>query len=233
MKKKSYIIFPILGIVWIIFNSYSTYSHQTNTNSMILEKFDMTGMTSKFLIIMGIINIAIFIFGIYMAKKAENDGYNYKLNKIFAIIFLILAIASYLSFVGIRQQEEKIAQKLDDEIEELYGKTININNKKTKNKINQISKQQETDKFYTRKLQIITQMKNGTKVDRYVYLFMYWPFYNKQTDSINTYIIPSEENSYYGIFSSFALIDLIAFGFYFMHIRDEYTNSQSQVLEKI
>lgn len=224
MKNNKYIIFPIIMLCFTILASIYTYKYQYFKQYDTIINYDITGNTKIFFVIFLIIELCMLGLCIYIGKKAKNEGYKYSLNKLFAAIFLVLTIVPIISFISIRNEEEKQAKILDEKIEILYEDTININDKKTKAKLNEIQELQKNDKFYSRKREIYNEMNNeNSKFKRYLTLFIYMNYHNEESINESGWYnkLPSQEEIYYATFTVFTIINLICFGFYLINIKDE------------
>ncbi|MCI8384049.1 MAG: hypothetical protein HFJ33_04195 [Clostridia bacterium] len=227
--EKKYVVFPICMIIASISVSVYTYVNGTYYTSEAIEKFDFTGMTTIFLMMMLVFHIIIGIFCLYKGLKIPDNGYDYRINKMIAIIFLVLAIVSILSFVMIRNEEEAQALALQNEVDELYSDVIVLNKKKNTNQFKKIEKR-VTDQYDTRKLQISEQVKSNqydSKFARYLNLFMYFSMYNDNKPII---LNASAERCYYGIFSKFTRIDVIFAIIYFVNCKDRKIEKRTRIL---
>ena len=74
MKERGnnkYVVFPICMIFILIASSIYSYRNQFYDNGEILQRMDMTGYTTVFLIIFLIINIGTLSLCLYMGKKSR------------------------------------------------------------------------------------------------------------------------------------------------------------------
>ena len=244
MEKTSnkYIIFPIVMIIVSILNFLFPYVYSyAHKNSLeIVEIMDITGYTKIFSICFLIINIFVLLICLNEGRKGKENGYNYEFNKIFAITFIALSIINILAFVLIRNKEEAYAKELNNEVNIFTEDNIyylesgnkNTKNKKQKNKLEQIMKIMETDRFYARKLQIYNEMKETpSKFKRYVNLLIYWNYYNEDNTSYLYYTIkPSDAECYYAIYSIAIITDLICSAFYIKNINDKKIKENTEIL---
>ena len=244
MKEKSnnkYIIFPAFMLMITIGSYFYSYFHAVGTNQDILEKYDITGMTGICMTAMLIFEVVALIIAIIKGVKAKKDGVDYLFNKIFSMVFVVLAIIPILMFIVVRSNEEKLAQEVDGTLEQLKSLTVELPAKNTKkkstskkieNQLNQILEQRQNDKFYERKLEIAQEIEdNNSKFTRYLGLYFYNPIYNESSEIVVT---PREEEQYYGIYSVYTVINAICIGFYFfMSLKDKDTNIRSKILDKI
>ena len=228
-SNKKYIVFPIIMIIVALMISMNSYCYRgfEMSNIEVIKIMDITGYTLIFLISFLIINILVLIFCLYKGKQASTGGYDYKFNKVFALMFFILAIVPIITFINIRNQEEKQAEQLNQEIEEVVG-SLDFKDKKVKSKLKQIIEKQELleeDKFYKRKTEIYNEMKKiESKFERYISLY-YYRFEN------NFAIMSNERERYYAIFSVFSLFDAICGAFYFISIKDGLIANKTEILE--
>ena len=236
MKKSKYIIFPIAMIFVTISNFLYPYVNSyLHYNSLeIMDIMDLTGYTKIFSAIFLIMNIFVLLICLYYGKK---EGCNYSLNKIFAIIFIIFSIVNIISFIVIRNKEEKCANELGSIVSKLflednvyYLDSGSKNTKKTKGKsdLDIIQEAMEKDKYYARKIQIYYEMKKTpSKIERYFWLLIYWNYYN-DSDAINYGIKPSKEESYYAIYSIAIITNLLCSAFYIKNAKDRKFASKIQ-----
>ena len=229
MKKSKYIIFPIAMIFLTIFNFLYPYvnSHMRYNSLEIMDIMDLTGYTKIFSITFLIMNIFVLLICLYYGKK---ENYNCSLNKIFAIIFIIFSIVNIISFIVVRNKEEKYANELGSIVSKLFSEdnvyyldSGSKNKKKIKGKsdLEIIQEAMEQDKYYGRKVQIYYEMKKTpSKFERYFWLLTYWNYYN-DSQAMNYGIKPSNEESYYAIYSIAIITNLLCSAFYIKNTKNK------------
>ena len=236
--NKKYIIFPIimiiLSILTIIFPYEYSY-HFRNSSIDILQIMDITGYTKLFCFLFLFVNTSILLICFYQGIKGLKKGYNYIFNKIFAITFIVFAIVNLFAFIIIRNKEENISIKefstlniLDENyVYELQtGKKTKKKNSKTDLEI--IQDKMNNDPYFFRKLQINNEIEIiPSKFQRYVYLLIYWNYYNENRYSYPNYNHPSASESYYAIYSVSIILNLICSGFYIKNLSVENNNKKS------
>lgn len=227
VRKETYKLIPIIGICLIIVARFFSYKYEVKTNDMLLETFDFTGMTTIFLNLITVLNIIILAFDLYLACKKEEDGFPYKFNKIFAITFIALSVISIFSFILVRNEEEKIAIQFAEENPVLNNKVIQIDNS-NKDLLKIMEAQQ--DEFSSVKMRIVSEVESMNTFERYIKLiiFKYEEVYEDETGNMRT---PTDEESYYSIFSRFAILDLLLSIAFATHIKDEQIEKKTKVLE--
>lgn len=238
--KNKYIVFPIVMIVVTILNFLYPYTHSyIQYNSLeIMEIMDITGYTKIFSIIFLNMNVFVLLFCFYEGRKREKKGYNYSLNKMFTIIFIIFSTINIFAFIVIRNKEEKYTNELGNTVDKLflednvyYLDSGNKNSKKTKGKsdFEIIQEAMENDKYYGRKIQIYYEMKKTpSKFERYFWLLIYWNYYNND-NAIVYGIRPSNEESYYAIYSIAITTNLICSAFYIKNINDKEIKEKTEI----
>ena len=247
MEEKSnnkYIFFQAFMLLTTIGSYFWSYIHSTYTNTELLKKYDITGMTGICMNVMFIIEIIVLIIAIVKGVKGKREGADYLFNRFMSVLCLVLAVVPILMFVVVRNNEEKLAKDVDVTLSQLKNMTVeleNKNNKNTKkstkknakgvsNQLEKILEQRENDKFYERKIEIAQEIEDSkSKLGRYIMLFFYDPIYN---DSSTTIVTPSEEKQYYAMFSVYTYINIVNLGFYFICRKDRKTNVMSSILNQ-
>ena len=212
--KKSYLIIPIMGIVLTIISAMYSFYNEIDTNFELLDEFDFTGETSIFLILIVIINIVVLSIYLYFVIKGKRSGFNFKLNKIFTVMFFILTIISIVSFIYIRNKEEKISLNYTNGKMNIKNNTIYVN--LSDSKISSLQNK-DLDKYSKIKINIANEVQSiNSKVDRYISLISHYWVNN------HTYIIPTKEQSYYSIIIRFVILEFTLCLSFAYHIKDEY-----------
>lgn len=119
MKEKSnkkYLIFPIIMLVLAIVTTF--LGHHFGSIYETLEKYDITGMATICMYAMLFFEITVLAFCIYKGKKGLEEGFDYLFSKFISFIFILLIIIPIISFFIVRNEEEKLANELENKNKE-------------------------------------------------------------------------------------------------------------------
>ena len=220
-NNKKYLIFSVILLIASIYLNYITFYLNT---IYIYEKFDVTGVAQIVQRIMTVIILIISVIVLIKSIKAREEGVDFLFNEVMISVFVIYMLLSIITYIYVRNTEEKTAINMKNEIETYGEKTaqnqLKKNNTKNKNSFEKDfynilsdalaeSEYASSDKYYDRKKEIIDQVENSSTVKRYISML----FYNYLYDDYGS--IMTDEIEYYGIFSKFMLIGLIGAIFYF------------------
>ena len=216
-QNRKYIIFPV---VMICITLYATLvRHTVDSIFTVLDKCDFTGITTIFMFVLLFFEILVLALCVYRGVKGREDGYDYSYNSFFSILFLVLIILPILGYFIVGNIEKEEAEKTKQKQEEVLNLESNHNNKKTKTNLADRLQEyldMESDKYYERKMQIITNAKDKSVFERFFYDYVL---------NFNTYtILPIIDRSktmdknkrYYAIYSRFSTINVLCFAFYFI-----------------
>lgn len=221
--NKKYFIFPIIMIILTIYTTF--IGHHFGSIYEVLERYDITGITTVFMYIVFSFEIIILTFCVYKGKKGLEEGFDYFFGKFACIIFVILTIIPIISFLVIRNEEEKLAIELDNKERITFKQFLTKNYKNNKNnknnKIQEYMDIQENDKFYDRKQEIVTQTKNS---DTQMPFFLKFYVLNRYNYNIFYKNYLTMEERYYATFSRVSIINIICFAFYLISSKDKKQN---------
>lgn len=195
----------------------------------IYNHFDFIGIAKIIQTIMALIILAISIICLIQSIRVKENGVNFLFNKFIGVVFIIYAILSICTYIYIRNSEEEIAMKMKNDIEN-YGTKIKqeqFQEKRVKNKnliefnfyntLSDVISQNEysiNDKYYERKKEIIEQVENSSRLERYMSML----FYNFSYDYYGSSSTRMDEIRYYGIFLKLFCIGLIGAMFYLFNL---------------
>ena len=212
MEKNNikYLIFS-----WILFNAsgYLNYNTCYSNKIYLYKHFDFTGIAETIQILMTIIILVISIICLIKSIQAREKGVDFLFNKCMVAVFIIYSILSICTYIYVRSSEENVALKMQSDIEE-YSKTTKqdqLNKNKVKNK-NSFEEYMVNDKYYERKKEIIEQIENSSKIERYISML----FVNYSYEHYGSTI--TDEVEYYGIFLELILIGLFGAIFYLFNM---------------
>lgn len=214
MKEKSnkkYLIFPIIMLVLAIVTTF--LGHHFGSIYETLEKYDITGMATICMYAMLFFEITVLAFCIYKGKKGLEEGFDYLFSKFISFIFILLIIIPIISFFNVRNEEEKLANELENKNKETIENVFLEKNSKNKNKLKGIQDYidlQENDQFYDRKQEIASEIQGNSKGQYFLRYFIF-NRYNYNFSYKNNLTM---KERYYAIFSRASLINIICFVFY-------------------
>lgn len=187
------------------------------------EHFDFTGVTKTIQMVMTAILLVISAICLMKSIQAREDGVDFLFNKSIAIVFIIYTVLSICAYICVRSVEESTATKMLKDIKENsqsikkneLGKN-KINNKNLSeydfyNTISEALSESEyaiNDKYYERKKEIINQVENSSKIERYSSML----FYNYSYKYYSPVIL--DEIEYYSIFLDLSLVGVVGAIFY-------------------
>ena len=174
-KNKKYIGFPIMMILITFAFTFVGYAYGNISDT--LKNYDVTGLTTAFMYMMLILEIAMLGFCIYKGVKGQEEGFDYLFSKFACIIFAVFIIVPIISYFVVIGAEESTANELKQKEDDLFNNVIVIdgssnkkNKKKTKTneKISEYMDIQQNDEFYKRKLQIVAENRGKSRIERLV-----------------------------------------------------------------
>ncbi|MBR3696956.1 MAG: hypothetical protein IKM97_01595 [Clostridia bacterium] len=233
-NNNKYLIFSIcLFSVSLILNYNTFYLN----NIYLYNHFDFTGISKIIQIIMTIIILIISSICLIKSIQAKENGVDFLFNKFMSFVFIIYAILCICTYIYIRSSEEEVALKMKNDLEN-YGENFKqeqLNKNKYNNKnsfeydyynfISEALSQNEyaiNDEYYDRKKEILEQVENSSKIERYLSMLIY----NFSYQHYGSSSIKFNEIQYYGIFLILASIGLIGAKFYSFNM---YLNNDTNI----
>ena len=207
LKYKIILAFEAIVLIQLfvfIFISLNIYGY---------EKLDLTGMNEVILSSLVIVLLILFLFCIFHYIKIQKNGSNNTLDKCLGILFIIYSIAVLISFIYLRNTEEKEALQMKEDIENSQA----IGTSKGNKSYNLLKKAtiemdyKENDEFYDRKKAIINQVENSSVLQRYISLVIFNPAYEYYDGSVT---IRTEIKYYVGYLELF-IVGIVLSIFYF------------------
>ncbi len=225
-----YVIVSILMVIALLFHFNAPFLSSYKDVNKILEEMDFTGLTGTFRTTFLIMNIVILLVCALIGTIIIDErGINVNYNKILVILFIVLSVVPFISYIMIREEEKNQVQELYEETEIILGGTIDLNNKKHVKLLEKHSSALKTDPFFARKMQIIGQLKNGksSTIIQAIGEFLFYPIMKEWDDGYKSASIKDIE-SYYAIFPGYTYINIIGVIFYFITSRSK-TNDKEEV----
>ena len=215
-QKKPYYLIPLVGILLTLYCAF--FSFRFRLNIIVLKDCDFTGNTTLFLKIITITNVIILFLYLYLIIRGEEKGFQYIYNKVFAGIFTVLAIICIISFVLIRNNEEKIAVEFENTISQNLNNVEAIKSLKD-DKLDELF-EMKNDGFYDVKMNIANEKSSITPaLTRYIEIAL--PVSGKYSHFF--------EREYYALFLKFALLETGIGYAISRHIKDEYIEKRTKM----
>ena len=203
-----------LSIILTLMNLYLL----VNLSLINYKRLDITGNVKTVHIILSVLLLIINIYILTYSFRVREDGVNRKLNKIIGLVCLIFSILSICLFIWVRDSEEKIALKLEENFQNYKSVIENgTTNEKVDALKNFLNDSTDNNKYFNRQLEILNQMENSSKLKRYAIIFIF-NTYKGDSHNFNNSIRVRRRFlfDYYSIFFGLFLNSIINSTFYLM-----------------
>ncbi len=191
------LILVCLDLIYNIFRLFPIYTYKVLDITGIARPIQSTLIIILFLIVLSI--------GMYSLKIKE-DGVNYKINKIISVVCFIFAIVAIFAFIYVRSSEEKLALQLESKTGFNFENPTSNDYEALMNLIDE----NINDKDYNKKVEIITQIKDYSVIERYTSIIIYNPNYEYRIEARG-------EIKYYLQFIIMAIVSMVESVFFFLN----------------